>query len=404
MEQINYDKEEFILNYLYLFSSFIKFIKNSHNLFNNKFLKRNDSFEKIKNDFEDLNFKNETNYIKDETLLSLLPNESAELLEKAKTAKLKTIKDTLSLDLNKNFDEELIFVKISNNIANIGQILNKPLLNQLLLEKIINFIIESNKLFNLIIKMSIQNYKKNELFGKDNEEIEEKNEQIKKENILLKKEIDSLKLLIEKNNKDMDNEKKKLEKKIEKNQNDTIKLIQETQKKIKDNNLETEKIKNESEAKLKESEQKIKEQDLKIKKLEEKMLINKKESEQKIKESEQKIKEKNEKMEEQDLKIKKLEETMVINQKDAEIRYDELNDKYIKLVKINLDNIKIDNEQKKIFDSYLHKIIEANTKNKNLLNEIERLSIELDKIGLENQSLKNYIKLINLEVNEKKNN
>ena len=141
MEQISFDKEESFLNYLHIFSSFIKFVRNSHNLFNKKFMKRNDSFENIKIDFEEKNYNNETNYIMDEVLISLLPSESSEVLEKAKVAKLKTVKELLSLDLTQNLEEELIFAKINNNIANIEQILNDPLLNQLLSEKIINFLI-----------------------------------------------------------------------------------------------------------------------------------------------------------------------------------------------------------------------------------------------------------------------
>lgn len=131
MEQINDNKEESILNYLHLFSSFVKFLKSSYDLFNKNFLKKKDSFETIKFQFEEQNFDNETDYIKNEALLSLLPNEDLEITKKAKNAKLKVIKDTLGIDLTKNLDEELIFDNINKHLTNMEEILNnciKPII------------------------------------------------------------------------------------------------------------------------------------------------------------------------------------------------------------------------------------------------------------------------------------
>ena len=74
-------------------------------------------------------------------------------------------------------------------------------------------------------------------------------------------------------------------------------------------------------------------------------------------------------------------------------------------MEINLNNIKIEEDKQKLFDSYSNRIIEVNTKNNELNNKIDKLNIDLDKKTLEIKSLKNYISVINLEIElNKKNN
>ena len=383
----------------------------------------NNTLENIKSDFEDNNFENETNYIKDLAILSLLSNEDIKIKEAARAKKLDKIKKNLGLDLKKNLEEEVIFNKLEENILNLKNILtNNSIFFQLLSEKINNFMFDINKFIYLIIKMfknkcdkKIGELSANYLI--DSENVEKESKKIKNENYYLKNEINSLKQIIENNTKEMNEMKEKLilikenseknDKRFEQYKIQTQKIIEDNKKeaenKIQENKIQTQKIiednKKEAENKIKEAENKIKEAENKIQenKIQTQKIIedNKKETENKIKEAENKI-------HENKIQTQKIIEE---NKKEAEKNYNELNAKYIKLMEINLNNIKIEEDKQKLFDSYSNRIIEVNTKNNELNNKIDKLNIDLDKKTLEIKSLKNYISVINLEIElNKKNN
>ena len=393
MEKVNYDEEEPIINYIYSFLCFKEYALKSYDLFE-KESKMNNTLENIKSDFEDNNFENETNYIKDLAILSLLSNEDIKIKEAARAKKLDKIKKNLGLDLKKNLEEEVIFNKLEENILNLKNILtNNSIFFQLLSEKINNFMFDINKFIYLIIKMfknkcdkKIGDLSANYLI--DSENVEKESKKIKNENYYLKNEINSLKQIIENNTKEMNEMKEKL-----------ILIKENSEKKDKrfeQYKIQTQKIiennKKEAENKIKETENKIQENKIQTQKIIE---DNKKEVENKIKEAENKI-------HENKIQTQKIIED---NKKEAEKNYNELNAKYIKLLEINLNNIKIEEDKQKLFDSYSNRIIEVNTKNNELNNKIDKLNIDLDKKTLEIKSLKNYISVINLEIElNKKNN
>ena len=407
MEKVNYDEEEPIINYIYSFLCFKEYALKSYDLFE-KESKMNNTLENIKSDFEDNNFENETNYIKDLAILSLLSNEDIKIKEAARAKKLDKIEKNLGLDLKKNLEEEVIFNKLEENILNLKNILtNNSIFFQLLSEKINNFMFDINKFIYLIIKMfknkcdkKIEELSANYLI--DSENVEKESKKIKNENYYLKNEINSLKQIIENNTKEMNEMKEKLiliKENSEKNDKRFEQYKIQTQKIIEDNKKEAENKIKEAENKIKEAENKIKETENKIQenKIQTQKIIedNKKETENKIKEAENKI-------HENKIQTQKIIEE---NKKEAEKNYNELNAKYIKLMEINLNNIKIEEDKQKLFDSYSNRIIEVNTKNNELNNKIDKLNIDLDKKTLEIKSLKNYISVINLEIElNKKNN
>ena len=400
MEKVNYDEEEPIINYIYSFLCFKEYALKSYDLFE-KESKMNNTLENIKSDFEDNNFENETNYIKDLAILSLLSNEDIKIKEAARAKKLDKIEKNLGLDLKKNLEEEVIFNKLEENILNLKNILtNNSIFFQLLSEKINNFMFDINKFIYLIIKMfknkcdkKIGELSANYLI--DSENVEKESKKIKNENYYLKNEINSLKQIIENNTKEMNEMKEKLiliKENSEKNDKRFEQYKIQTQKIIEDNKKEAENKIKEAENKIKETENKIQENKIQTQKIIE---DNKKETENKIKEAENKI-------HENKIQTQKIIEE---NKKEAEKNYNELNAKYIKLMEINLNNIKIEEDKQKLFDSYSNRIIEVNTKNNELNNKIDKLNIDLDKKTLEIKSLKNYISVINLEIElNKKNN
>jgi len=400
MEKVNYDEEEPIINYIYSFLCFQEYALKSYDLFE-KESKMNNTLENIKSDFEDNNFENETNYIKDLAILSLLSNEDIKIKEAARAKKLDKIEKNLGLDLKKNLEEEVIFNKLEENILNLKNILtNNSIFFQLLSEKINNFMFDINKFIYLIIKMfknkcdkKIGELSANYLI--DSENVEKESKKIKNENYYLKNEINSLKQIIENNTKEMNEMKEKLiliKENSEKNDKRFEQYKIQTQKIIEDNKKEAENKIKEAENKIKETENKIQENKIQTQKIIE---DNKKETENKIKEAENKI-------HENKIQTQKIIEE---NKKEAEKNYNELNAKYIKLMEINLNNIKIEEDKQKLFDSYSNRIIEVNTKNNELNNKIDKLNIDLDKKTLEIKSLKNYISVINLEIElNKKNN
>ena len=85
-------------------------------------------------------------------------------------------------------------------------------------------------------------------------------------------------------------------------------------------------------------------------------------------------------------------------------KYNELNEKYSTLIKINLDNIRIEEDRNELFCYYSNKITEMSTKNNELSNLVVKLNMDIEKKSLEIRSLKNYIRTVSLEIKEKKKN
>ena len=376
MEKDICDAEESICNYLYLFSSFLEYAKNSKEIFTHEFQDKNKySLEKLKNDFRSKNANNEFFFLRSLNVLTMLKSQDVGIKEKGKNEQLKKIKTEFNIELSKKLNEEEVFLLIQQKLSILENIFINPILIQILAEKIYTYMVQSNNLFYYIFRTMKNKYVReiDDLTTKlilDNEKKEKKINELNSNKNSLQNEVNSLKNEIKKNNDELkktkqiiENNKKEFEEKFQKK-------TQETEEKIKSNKKNFEK-------ELQEAKQTIE--------------SNKNDFEKKLQEADKKIIE-------LEKKIEKITSNAIINNDVFMLKYREVLD-------INLNYMIRDKDIKNIFKSYSDKIIDLTSQNNESKIIIEKLKIENDQKTIEIEDLRNYIKTIKLEIstNEKKN-
>jgi len=402
MEKDICDAEESICNYLYLFSSFLEYAKNSKEIFTHEFQDKNKySLEKLKNDFRSKNANNEFFFLRSLNVLTMLKSQDVGIKEKGKNEQLKKIKTEFNIELSKKLNEEEVFLLIQQKLSILENIFINPILIQILAEKIYTYMVQSNNLFYYIFRTMKNKYVReiDDLTTKlilDNEKKEKKINELNSNKNSLQNEVNSLKNEIKKNNDELkktkqiiENNKKEFEEKFQKK-------TQETEEKIKSQTQKTiESNKKNFEKKLQEAQQTIE--------------SNKKNFEKELQEAKQTIESnKNDfekKLQEADKKIIELEKKIEKITSNAIINNDVFMLKYREVLDINLNYMIRDKDIKNIFKSYSDKIIDLTSQNNESKIIIEKLKIENDQKTIEIEDLRNYIKTIKLEIstNEKKN-
>jgi len=384
MEKDICDAEESICNYLYLFSSFLEYAKNSKEIFTHEFQDKNKySLEKLKNDFTSKNANNEFFFLRSLNVLTMLKSQDVGIKEKGKNEQLKKIKTEFNIELSKKLNEEEVFLLIQQKLSILENIFINPILIQILAEKIYTYMVQSNNLFYYIFRTMKNKYVReiDDLTTKlilDNEKKEKKINELNSNKNSLQNEVNSLKNEIKKNNDELkktkqiiENNKKEFEEKFQKK-------TQETEEKIKSQTQKTiESNKKNFEKELQEAKQTIE--------------SNKNDFEKKLQEADKKIIE-------LEKKIEKITSNAIINNDVFMLKYREVLD-------INLNYMIRDKDIKNIFKSYSDKIIDLTSQNNESKIIIEKLKIENDQKTIEIEDLRNYIKTIKLEIstNEKKN-
>jgi len=384
MEKDICDAEESICNYLYLFSSFLEYAKNSKEIFTHEFQDKNKySLEKLKNDFRSKNANNEFFFLRSLNVLTMLKSQDVGIKEKGKNEQLKKIKTEFNIELSKKLNEEEVFLLIQQKLSILENIFINPILIQILAEKIYTYMVQSNNLFYYIFRTMKNKYVReiDDLTTKlilDNEKKEKKINELNSNKNSLQNEVNSLKNEIKKNNDELkktkqiiENNKKEFEEKFQKK-------TQETEEKIKSQTQKTiESNKKNFEKELQEAKQTIE--------------SNKNDFEKKLQEADKKIIE-------LEKKIEKITSNAIINNDVFMLKYREVLD-------INLNYMIRDKDIKNIFKSYSDKIIDLTSQNNESKIIIEKLKIENDQKTIEIEDLRNYIKTIKLEIstNEKKN-
>ena len=389
MDKDNFNEEEPIIKYLYLFSNFFEYVRNSKkNLIEEFQNKKNDSFEKFKSNFRSKNRNNDFIYFRNESALTWLKGENEELKEKAINTLINKVKNELKVDFtNKLEEEEMIFLKVNEMNSEIKEILKEQKLIEIFSEKIYSLMLESNNLFYYIIKMFKNKCRKEkeEIISKyqiEKEDNDKKLNEVMSNNILLKNQIDSLKDLIKKSSNELEELKKTCEEKIEKYRKENAKSFIEAEKKIKENKIENE---NKIQDIKKQTQQII---DNNVAECKKKIQENQIQAEQKSKIQENKISELEKKIDE-------------MEKRTNLISY-EFIQKYREVLDINRNYMNRENAINSMFGEYKKKIIKLTEKNKDKKLKIEKLEIENDEKEIEIESLKNSNSQKTLEIEDLK--
>ena len=217
MEKDICDAEESICNYLYLFSSFLEYAKNSKEIFTHEFQDKNKySLEKLKNDFTSKNANNEFFFLRSLNVLTMLKSQDVGIKEKGKNEQLKKIKTEFNIELSKKLNEEEVFLLIQQKLSILENIFINPILIQILAEKIYTYMVQSNNLFYYIFRTMKNKYVReiDDLTTKlilDNEKKEKKINELNSNKNSLQNEVNSLKNEIKKNNDELKKTKQIIE-------------------------------------------------------------------------------------------------------------------------------------------------------------------------------------------------
>jgi len=396
-------EQQSILNYLYSFVCFEEFINNSYKHFIS-FQHSKESFQIIKDKFNENNSKNEILFLVDN---SLIQNTG----EQAKFKKLEKIKQSFGKEIKEsNLGSIIISNNLKERLEKIYQIINDNIeFSQILVNNINEFMHNTNNLFYSIIKMLIHNY-----FDEFNNFKNETMQETIKEKTMMENKMEYMKSMIEKYDKEISCLKKRLyEISIENSE------LKNTTKEAKKNselvNTRIEQAKKQSEEAIKKANLKYEEAIRKCEEANKKSEEANKKSEEANKKSEDADKKMIEailRMKEAEIKIsvtnKKIMETnnaanekiqeVVQLKSESEKRFNELNNKYKSLLEINLKNLKKEKQIQNKFKNYEEKIRKIFEQNKELNIEITQLKVESERKNSEIESLNNYIKTVSLEI------
>jgi len=431
-------EQQSILNYLYSFVCFEEFINNSYKHFIS-FQHSKESFQIIKDKFNENNSKNEILFLVDN---SLIQNTG----EQAKFKKLEKIKQSFGKEIKEsNLGSIIISNNLKERLEKIYQIINDNIeFSQILVNNINEFMHNTNNLFYSIIKMLIHNY-----FDEFNNFKNETMQETIKEKTMMENKMEYMKSMIEKYDKEISCLKKRLyeisienselkntTKEAKKNSELVNTRIEQAKKQseeaIKKANLkyeeairkceeankkseEANKKSDEANKKSEEAKKRIEEANLKCEEANKKSEEANKKSEEANKKSEDADKKMIEailRMKEAEIKIsvtnKKIMETnnaanekiqeVVQLKSESEKRFNELNNKYKSLLEINLKNLKKEKQIQNKFKNYEEKIRKIFEQNKELNIEITQLKVESERKNSEIESLNNYIKTVSLEI------
>lgn len=405
MEKDSLLGEDAIINYLYLFSFFRQYIKNSTKILLDASGKNN-SLNNLKNIIQTKNKTNDFNFFRSESALSWSKDSNHEVREKAKNIIFDKINIELNINLRKNYDEEMVLHIMNEEILKLKDIFNDPKLIEIFAEKIYYYMIESNKLFYLIYKnMKNKCQKKIEESEinllKENKDLEQKIADVNEKNLFLQKEMNFLKDIIKQNHCEMEKMTVRFEETLRNNNNDMEEKLRKSNKnqlemeeKLRQSNNAQlkmeEKLRQESENRLV-LEKKIKQADKNQLEMEKKIKDIQKQNQQIIQENQIREKTANE-------KIKKLENEVEEISKKCENNNNYFIFRYRELLDINLKYLKRDNEINQLFQSYSEKIVNLTHENNMLKEIIEKQNIEIDKKNIEIDGLRTYIETTEFDI------